>query len=181
MHFGMASVEDQPSRNIYEGSALDNNGKRKYVDQVIADFLEEHVVYNVPELSHTAPTSNDLKGRVCQKVYKTPTASKKHEEEKHGIMEAEQLASEQSHKDDKVQNYTYQLLLMLLLRLDHNDAIKYGDGDHVIRLYKYFCLYFKVSNCPKYAFTMLQLQAQVNSLLSPRLALSLTWNRFVNH
>ena len=48
------------TRNIYEGSALDNNGKRKYVDQVIADFLEEHVVYNVPELSDTAPTSNDL-------------------------------------------------------------------------------------------------------------------------
>ena len=181
VHFGMASLEDQPSRNIYEGSALDNNGKRKYVDKVISDFLDEHVVYNVPELSHTAPTSNDLKCRVCQKAYKRPTALKKHEEEKHGIMEAEQLASEQSLKDDKVRNYTHQLLLMLLLRLDHNDAIKYGDGDRVIRLYKYFCLYFKVSNCPKYAFAMLQLQAQVNALLSPRLAHSLTWNRFVNH
>lgn len=61
VHFGMASLEDQPSRNIYEGSALDNNGKRKYVDKVISDFLDEHVVYNVPDLSHTAPTSNDLK------------------------------------------------------------------------------------------------------------------------
>lgn len=181
VHFGMASLEDQPSRNIYEGSALDNNGKRKYVDKVISDFLDEHVVYNVPELSHTAPTSNDLKCRVCQKAYKRPTALKKHEEEKHGIMEAEQLASEQSLKDDKVRNYTHQLLLMLLLRLDHNDAIKYGDGDRVIRLYKYFCLYFKVSNCPKYAFAMLRLQAQVNALLLPRLAHSLTWNRFVNH
>ena len=56
--------------------------------KVIKDFLEEYVVYSVPELSHTAPTSNDLKCRVCQKAYKRPTTLKKHEEQKHGIVEA---------------------------------------------------------------------------------------------
>lgn len=38
-----------------------------------------------------------------------------------------------------------------------------------------------MSSCPKYSFAMLQFQAQVNALLSPRLAHSLTCNRFVNH
>ena len=188
VYFGMASVDDQPTINTYEGIALDEGGKKKYVVEVITDFLDEHVVCSTPELSHTAPTSNDLKCRVCQKAYKRPTALKKHEEEKHeeekhGIAQAEQLSLEQSQKEDKVRNYTHQLLIVLLLRLVHNDAIKHGDGERVIRLYKYFCLYFKVSNCPKYSFAMRQLQAQcnVNALLSARLAHSLTWNRFVNH
>lgn len=181
VHFGMASVEEKPTKNVYEGSGLDEEGKRSYVVKAITDFLEEHVVYSVPELGHTAPTSNDLKCRVCQKAYKRPTALKKHEEEKHGIVDISQPATEQSQTVDKVRNYTHQLLILLLLRLDHNDSIKHGDGERVIRLYKYFCLYFKVSNCPKYSFAMLQLQAQVNALLSPSLAHSLTWNRFVNH
>ena len=96
-------------------------------------------------------------------------------------MVAEQLASELSQKDDKVRNYTHQLLILLLLRLDHNDAIKHRDRECIIRLYKYFSLYFKVSNCPKYSYTLLQLQAQVNALLSPTLAHSLTWNRSLSH
>ena len=177
VHFGMASVEEKPTKNVYEGSGLDEEGKRSYVVEAITDFLEEHVVYSVPELSHTAPTSNDLKCRVCQKAYKRPTALKK----TRGREDICQPVTEQSQTVDKVRNYTHQLLILLLLRLDHNDAIKHGDGERVIRLYKYFCLYFKVSNCPKYSFAMLQLQAQVNALLSPRLAHSLTWNRFVNH
>ncbi len=41
-------------------------------------------------------------------------------------------------------------------------------------------LFFKVSSCPKYAIAMLHLQAQVNCLLTARLAHSLVWNRFVN-
>ena len=122
------------------------------MDQVVTDFLEEHVVCNTPELSHTAPTSNDLNCRVCQKAYKRPTALTKHEQEKHWIVQAEQVSKEQNQKEDKVRNYTHQLLIMLLLRLVHNDGIKHGDGERVIRLYKYFCLYFKVSNCPKYSF-----------------------------
>jgi hypothetical protein len=64
--------------------------------------------------------------------------------------------------------------------MNHNDAIKLGDGERVMRLNTYFCLYYKVSGCPKYAFATLHLQAQVNCLLIPRLAHSLTWNRFVN-
>ena len=49
VHFGMASAEEKPTKNIYEGSGLDVEGKRRYVVKVITDFLEEHVVYSVPE------------------------------------------------------------------------------------------------------------------------------------
>ena len=181
-HFGMSSVDDEPTTNLFEGSALDSDAKKKYVVKVISDFLEEHVITNTPELSMTAPISNDLKCRVCSKPYKRPKALAKHELEKHNIREETvQVQHTAAEKEDRIKNYTRQLLILLLLRADHNDAIKYGDGERVIRLYKYFCLYFKVSECPKYALAMLHLQAQVHCLLSPRLAHSLTWNRYVNH
>ena len=70
---------------------------------------------------------------------------------------------------------------MLLLRENHNDAIRLGDGERVVRLYKVYTLFFKISKCPKYALATLELQAQLNCLLTPRMAYSLTWNRFVNH
>ena len=65
--------------------------------------------------------------------------------------------------------------------MNHEDAIKLADEEIILRLYKLFCLFYKVSKCPKYAIATLHLQARVNCLLSPRLAHSLTWNRFVNH
>ena len=47
VHFGMASVEEKPTKNVCEGSGLDEEGKRSYVVKAITDFLEEHVVYSV--------------------------------------------------------------------------------------------------------------------------------------
>ena len=44
--FGMASVGEKPTKNIFEGSGLYVESKRKYVVTVITDFLEEHVVEN---------------------------------------------------------------------------------------------------------------------------------------
>ena len=43
--------------------------------------------------------------------------------------------------EDMVYNYTHQTLVLLLLRLDHNNALKLGDGERVLRLYKFFSAY----------------------------------------
>ena len=177
----METVEDQPSKNLYSGMQIDNNAKKEYVTNTIRQFVEEHVVNQVPELSPEAPTSNDLKCRECGKRYIRPHALRNHEREKHGITTTSTSISISCEGQDHIYNYSHQLLVLLLLRANHNDAIKLGDGGRVLRLYKYFMLFFKISKCPKYAFAMLQLQAQVNCLLTPRLSYSLTWNRFVNH
>ena len=180
-HFGMETVEDQPSKNLYSGMPTDDYAKKEYVTNTIRQFVEEHVVNQVPELSPEVPTSNDLKCRECGRRYIRPHALRNHEREKHGITTTSTSISISCEGQDHVYNYTHQLLVLLLLRANHNDAIKLGDGGRVLRLYKYFMLFFKTSKCPKYAFAMLQLQAQVNCLLTPRLSHSLTWNRFVNH
>lgn len=68
-----------------------------------------------------------------------------------------------------------------LLRLEHNDAIAMGDGDRILQADKQLTLIYKVSGCPKYAYGMLETQAQANILLSERDAYLLKWNRTVNH
>lgn len=155
-HFGMKTVEDQPKKNLYSGMQIDVNVKKEYVITTIRQFVEEHVVNQVPELSPGAPTSNDLRWRECAKRYIRPHALRNHEREKHGITPPSNSISDIRKGEDHIYNYTHQLVVLLKLRANHNNAIKLGDGGRELRLYKYFMLFFKISKCPKYAIAMLQ-------------------------
>jgi len=157
-YFGMETVEDQPKKNEYTGQPNDVHAKKEYVNTTIRQFVQEHVVNQVPELSTEAPTSNELKCRECGKSYIRPHALRNHEQEKHGITPASSSASHSPEGEDRIYKYTHQLLVLLLLRANHNNAIKLGDGQRLLRLYKYFMLFFKVSSCPKYAIAMLHLK-----------------------
>lgn len=180
-HHGMECMEDTPTKNLYDGSEIDVERKRMHVHEVIKSFIEEHVVNQVPELSTMAPVSNTMECRFCGKKYVQKTALQNHEKNKHDFTVSESgNSNNENAQEDRAYNYTHTTLVLLLLRLNHDDAIKYADGERIRRLYKLFCLYFKVSKCPKYAYATLHYQAQVNCLLSPRLAHSLIWNRFVN-
>ena len=174
----MKSLDDQPSKNQYECPAS-NCDETTYIINTITKFIEEHVVHQIPETNIPSVPEN-LHCQVCGKKYVLIHALRKHERKIHGIEEILEPSSTEP-TQDHLYNYTHQLLILLLLRENHNNAIKLGDGARVLRLYKYFMLFFKVSSCPKYAIAMLHLQAQVNCLLTPRLAHSLVWNRFVNH
>ena len=44
---------------------------------------------------------------------------------------------------DRVQNYTVIALTLGLLKLDHDDAIKMGDGDRILRLDSIMYLFYK--------------------------------------
>ena len=79
-----------------------------------------------------------------QGMWKTifaPDALRNHEREKHGIIPPRNSTSISHDGEDQISNYTHQLLVLLLLRANHNDAIKLGDGERVIRLYKYFVVF----------------------------------------
>lgn len=70
---------------------------------------------------------------------------------------------------------------MGLLRLNHTDAIRMGDGQRIMDINMYLYLLYKQNNCPKYAYGILETLVQANVLLSERLAYRLIWNRTVNH
>ena len=82
---------------------------------------------------------------------------------------------------DRVQNYSVVALTLDLLKLDHDDAIKMGDGDRILRLDPIMYLFYKTFNCTKYAYGMQETLLQSKVLLSDRLAHRLIWNRVVNH
>ncbi|XP_022783267.1 uncharacterized protein LOC111324048 [Stylophora pistillata] len=161
------NVTDNPHNNFYACSEFLNKVTRAYlICGALHHFgMEKNVGFH-------------------SKMYFRPSALRKHEEREHRFEAVQSNPTSQTNASsdaDRVYNYTRQALLLLPLRMDHEDAIKLGDGERVLRLYKFFCLFYKVSNCPKYAIAMLNLQARVKCLLSPRLAHSLTWNIFVNH
>lgn len=174
-HFRMACVEDEPKVNVFSGNPLDNEIKKEYVLNEARQFVNKHVMHQIPELDTAAPTSNDLVCQFCGKRHKRQAYLHKHEREKHGQPGPSDLDTQEtvSQKEDKVFNYIHHLLVLLLLRENHNED---GDGERVVRLYKFFTLFFKISKCPKYALATLELQAQLNCLLTPRMAYSLTWN-----
>lgn len=65
--------------------------------------------------------------------------------------------------------------------MEFYDAIKEGDGERILRCWKFLLLHFKADGkgSTKYALEALYLILQVIALLSPRQAYRLLWNRTV--
>ena len=76
--------------------------------------------------------------------------------------------------------YTREVLSLGLLFLNFKDAVREGDGDRVLLMWKYFMLIFKASGRKNYAAEAFSLLSQYHITLPPNLAEQLKWSRFVN-
>lgn len=81
---------------------------------------------------------------------------------------------------DHVNAYTCETLSLGLLFLEFKDAIREGDGNRVMRVWKYFLLLFKASGRKNYAIEALTLLSQYYLILPPHLAEQVKWSRFIN-
>lgn len=81
---------------------------------------------------------------------------------------------------DGVFDYACAVLNDGLLLMEFRDAIHEGDGDRVLRCWKFLMLYFRVAGHTKYALEAFTFFAKVNGVTSPRLQQQLLWSRFVN-
>lgn len=81
---------------------------------------------------------------------------------------------------DSVYSYACEVLSLGLFYLEFRDAIKQGDGDRDVIVWKFLLLLFKASKRTNYAIEALTLLAQYYLILPPRLAEQLKWSRFVN-
>lgn len=82
--------------------------------------------------------------------------------------------------EDHVTAYACELLKFGLLLMEFNDAVREGDGERIMRCWRYFLLIFKVSGNNNYAIEAFTLLSQYTFILSPRSAMQLKWNRTVN-
>lgn len=81
--------------------------------------------------------------------------------------------------NDGVYNYSRVLCHYAALCLEFTDAWAEGDGERVLRCWRFFLLHFHVNGRTKYALEALTLQFQL-ATLRPSLVHQLTWGRFIN-
>lgn len=81
---------------------------------------------------------------------------------------------------DSLYNYSCALLREGLLDWARHDAVREGDGPRIVLYWKHDMLAFLARNHPRYAKLAFVLQAQVNSICSPRMAAKIALNRTVN-
>uniref|UniRef100_A0A7M5VF96 C2H2-type domain-containing protein n=3 Tax=Clytia hemisphaerica TaxID=252671 RepID=A0A7M5VF96_9CNID len=148
---------------------------KESLKNVISKFVESYVIAETPDIAASA-ISYDC--QFCTKSYKRKAGLVNHLKKQHPGNEQDE--SEKS-GDDCIVNYSKNALMLGYLVKNFADARRYGDGERIIRLYKFLMVLFKIDHRSKYGFYSLQLLAQINNLLPPALAFELKWNRTVNN
>lgn len=90
----------------------------------------------------------------------------------------EKKDEDKTKKEDNVFIYGCVHISLGLLLRDADDAVKEGDGERLVRLWRFLTLLFRMQGNNKYALAGLRLTASVKGLLTPKQAHRLTWNRF---
>ena len=118
----------------------------------------------------------------CSKAFIYSKARVNHENKVHGLVVAPAPAAEPvpSSMDDHKKLHTEARLSFGFLLANFLDAVKEGDGERLMRLYKVALLIYKAYGHTQYAYSTFLLTVQLNATLSPRLAHNLKWNRFWN-
>jgi len=88
--------------------------------------------------------------------------------------------SQGSATPDRVYFYAQEILSLGLLYMELCDAVKQGDGERLMLVWKYLLPVFKASNRVHYSNEALSLLCQVNITLPPQLANQVKWSRFIN-
>ncbi len=81
---------------------------------------------------------------------------------------------------NSVYDYTREVISLGLLYLNFKDAVREGDGERVLSMWKYFMLVFRATGHTNYAMEALTLLTQCFVVLPPNLAEQVKWCRFVN-
>ena len=90
------------------------------------------------------------------------------------------LRSPPEPSDDHIYAYAVEVMSLGLFYLSFKDAIKHGNGEHVLRCWKYFIPVFKASGRTNYSIEAFLTLYQYYFMLSPRQSHQLLWSRFIN-
>ncbi|XP_077864340.1 LOW QUALITY PROTEIN: uncharacterized protein LOC144349697 [Saccoglossus kowalevskii] len=179
-YFSMDSIDGKPTSNFDENK-MHSSSNPNYLFEVLGNFVDMFIMDQLPVVGSDEATSS-LTCRYCGKLYKVAGYLKRHEKLKHGhnfIGELPRQSPEYENQDG-IFNYACVSISMGLLVRNFQDAIKEGDGERVIRLYKFLMLHYKADGRHKYALESLYLLVQIAAILPPKEAHLLKWERFVN-
>ena len=168
-----------------------------HVKKMLTDYLIHEHTEKISSLQEQATELVDMpqpvvdypcRGLGCSRIFRYKKARLNHEKKVHSI-EIEDTPSStspsqeetDSKTSDDVFSYACSRLLMGLLIRNADDAVREGDGEHIIRCWRFFLLYYKAFGHHKYAIAAFHLIANVTAVLTEQQAHQLTWNRFVSN
>ncbi len=88
--------------------------------------------------------------------------------------------SPDTNTSDGIRGYACDVLSLGLFYKEYLDAIHEGDGDRLIRCWRYLLLIFKSTGRTNYSIEAFTLLSQYSLLFTPRMAAQLKWNRTIN-
>jgi hypothetical protein len=183
-HFGMENPESAPKNHIYNGSIGSESEMRDYILSNAQAVVEKFALIDFPDIPVTGYQSNTIICEICGHMYKHAKTLNKHRLEIHQVQDSiieHTATTSKAEKEDHILNYSKNSLTLGLLKMNHDDAIRMGDGERILRLDKVFYLFYKTLGCTKYAYGILETLLQTQVLLSERDAHRLIWNRTVNN
>lgn len=83
--------------------------------------------------------------------------------------------------DDHVRAYAKEVISLGLLLMEFIDSIREGDGERIIRCWRYFLPLFKSSGRSNYAIEAFNLLFQYEYIFTPRMKQQVMWERTVNY
>ena len=83
-------------------------------------------------------------------------------------------------ESDSVKGYAKQVVSLGLLYMEYSDGIREGDGDRIIRCWRYMLLIFRATNKRKYSIQAATLLLQYHFVFTERMKEQLVWSRTIN-
>lgn len=157
---GMNAMNDIPDETLIPPTTTSKEEKAAVIQSVGKVLIQEYV-----DLQSTMEKPAGPQTKSTSHVH-TSEPAQKH--------------AKKRHNHDYIQEYAKEVLTMGLFYFEFQDAIREGDGERVLRCWKYLFLFFRVSGHTNYTNEAFILLSQYYYLLPPRLAGQLIWSRFVN-
>ena len=156
--FGMTGVTSTPTTNIdiNQIRVLPKGEKKKALFIAVQQFLDHYTLHG--KADQLASTVESLSKEPAKKSTKGDKSKTRGEKE---------MKKRQNELEDGVYKYACRVLGMNLLARNFHDASREGDGERLIRCWKFLLLHFKVDGRIKYSVEAFHLLAQVNALLPP--------------
>ncbi|XP_065109308.1 uncharacterized protein [Paramisgurnus dabryanus] len=193
-HFHLNDVRATPDGlipdHIQQGSA---EQKRTWLHDSVAEVVDKFLmstdisgrsadVAEAARALHKEKEKHRCREPGCTRVFAYKKSRDNHEKKVHSLVVASMPVVEPAYSDliDFKKEHTEARLSFGFLLFDLLDAVKEGDGERLIRLYKVALLIYKAYGHTQYAYSTFLLTVQVSATLSPQVAHDVTWNRFWN-
>ncbi len=168
VYFGMVTVNSMPSKNTFPSRLIKASvsEKRKWLYGHVDKLFNLYVAGSVTELcdakkEFTGKLRNEkaslpCRSSGCSRAFRYAKCRINHERSIHNLQQVDNCnfkdttpAHEKA--DDHIFNYGCLHISLGLLIRDAEDAVKEGDGERLVRVWKFLTLLFRLTGCHKYA------------------------------